>query len=296
MINKLSPQDIHSIEKLVKQTRGDYGIEPLGENLFRIVRNLNIHLIYVPIHEHSPNESAFKGVYLSTQFQKETNEKIQFIGVNSNDYFDSILFDLSHELYHYHEDVTLDIHRAGDEETEEIRELKANRFGAELLLPKEALLHEVKEWNNGNISIFDWERLKLLRFIAYVQCQYWMPYKCIVIRLFEESCISKEQHDILLAEQYREEKSTYYTIGCSVDKDVFIKLNSRSMKIGMEQTNMEVLLQNYENGILDSNELANDLALYEKTLDDYGITIPIDEKDLIELQQLFDDLAEESDE
>lgn len=289
----LTPQDVYDIEKAAHSIRGDYGKEPLGEGLFRMIRGLGIHLIYWPITSSAENENPFRAVYLSTSSSQKNNEKVRFIAVNSNDYLDSVLFSLGHELYHYYEDTDLDIFRHNDEEPMEDREKKANRFAAELLLPRESLICEIKEWNHGKEKIHDWNYLKMFRFIAYIQCQYWVPYKCIIRRLKEVGSITEDQVEDLLLEEARSPSSTYNKIACTVDEEVFKKLNTPFAKKGIEQSNIEIILSNYEEGNIEEEELQKDLILFEKRPIDYGVISTIDSEDLAELEEMFKAIEED---
>lgn len=288
----LTPQDIYELEKAAHSIRKEYGNAPLGESLFRIIRGLGIHLIYWPIPSSRENENPFRAVYLSTSLTKKNNDKVRFIAINSNDYLDRILFSLGHELYHYYEDTDLDIFRNDDEESMEYREKRANRFSAELLLPRESLVMELKEWNDGIEKIHDWNYQKMFRFIAYIQCQYWVPYKCIIRRLKEIGSITEEQVEVLWREEARNPNSTYYKIALKVDEEVFKKLNTPYAKKGIEQSNLEIILRNYEEGNLEEEELQQDLILFEKKPADYGIISPIDSEDLAELEEMFKAIEE----
>ncbi len=293
MINdKLTQKDIFEVKKSAEKMRSDYNNEPLGEKIYRIVRNNDIHLIYYPIETSGENSNPFRAVYLSAK--GINGEKMRFIAINTNDYLDSILFAIGHELYHFIEDAPIDIYRSKDEETKERREQKANRFAAELLLPEEAIKHEIGEWNNGNYTLNKWEMKKLLRFIAYLQCQYWVPFKCVVLRLYETKAISSRTVAELLKEDARNPQSQYYKVAVAANQNVFNRLNCKLNTVGIESVDMEILLENYENGIISVDEIAKDLSYFNKTLHDYDLEEPVSSDALDDLNSLFEELEDDS--
>ncbi|MFF2878141.1 ImmA/IrrE family metallo-endopeptidase [Gottfriedia sp. NPDC057991] len=292
MNKSLSPKDIHEIKKLAKTLRAEYGNSPLGEQIFQIVKSNDIHIFYYPIKFTGENDNPFRAVYLSPNGTEK--DKVRFIAINTYDFLDSILFAIAHELYHYTEDAIMDIYRNNDEDSNEIRELKANRFAAELLLPEDAVMQEVAEWNNGLTNLIDWDILKILRFIAYLHCHYWAPFKCIVIRLFETNCIDEETVKELLVEDARDGESRYYKIADAVNRNIFQRLNERINKIGMDYVNLEVLLNNYELGIVSTNEISKDLEIFGTNLGSYGLDEKVEEEDLEELKRLFEDFENDS--
>ena len=157
---------------------------------------------------------------------------------------DNQIFALAHELYHHFEKCQLHICRLSDEERNN-RELKANRFATEFLLPTEKLEIEIKEVNDGDINLPKWKHSALLRFIARLHCEYRLPYKAIVRRLQEVGSIIPSQYDKLYVEQVRDTESDYYQIGCSMNEEIFKMLNSKSRKIGVDGNDLEKIIRNY---------------------------------------------------
>lgn len=163
-VEGLTPKDVYQIAELAKQMRRmyDIGMGPLGDNIFKLIRNIGIYLIYLPIPIDGDQENPFSAVYLS--FEQE-GELIHFIGLNTQDYYDKQIFALGHELYHHFEKSEIHICRISDD-PKSYKEKKANRFAAEFLLPTDKLISEVQEVNNGDIDLSAWKHTALLRFIT----------------------------------------------------------------------------------------------------------------------------------
>lgn len=267
----LTEQDLYKIEELTKDKRRAYelGMGPLGDNLFKVIRSLGIQLIQVPITDEQGNDAdPFSALYLAS---KEQGHVICYIGINTTDYWDKQLFALAHELYHHYESSDSFVLCRGLDHTSELRELKANRFAAEFLLPKERLIHEVKEKNNGRLSLATWSQTSLLRFIAELHCDYRLPYKAIVRRLHEIEAIGDDPLQALLQIDARDPSGLYWTTGTNINPSVFAQLNSRTRKFGVEGENLGKLIDNFEDGLISLQELSEDLYLFGKSLEDYRL-------------------------
>ena len=69
------------------------------------------------------------------------------------------------------------------------RKALADRFAAELLLPSKTLNHMVIEQFKTS-CLKKVTNLRLLRFIARLQSEWWLPYRALVLRLNEEKYIT----------------------------------------------------------------------------------------------------------
>ena len=278
--NILSQKDIYIIQEEVKKIRTNF-----NGDIKKFVRDdENIILMYLPINSHNQNPS-FSSVYLYLR-----KDDMKFIGVNSSDYYDNQLFAIAHELYHHYEKDDIHLSRISlDNEELSKREAKANRFAAELLLCEDDLKSEIHKINNYNIDMNECSIEKIYRLIAKLHCEYKLPYKTIVRRLKEIDAINEEKYNILYSINPRKEDSKYYKIGLGMDKDVFKKLNEITCEYGIEGTDLEDVLGNYEDGHIDITELIEDLAKFNKEISDFGYEneVYVDEESIEEFDCLF---------
>lgn len=266
---KLTEKDIFEIKELVKEKRGqlNIGMVPIGENIFKIARQLNIKLVFLPIDNKDNSNDAFSALYLVS---RETNKDITFIGLNTSQRQDRQIFSIAHELYHHWTDTTLSVCHLDDEKSELV-ELKANRFAAEFLLPSETLIHEIGLKNEGKNNLYNFTYRGLLRFIALLHCDYRLPFKAIVRRLYEINAIDDSQFESLNKEDSRDREGIYYRIGINQEQKVFEKLNERTLTSGVDGENIDLMINLLENDTVTLEELANDLSLFNKTLADFEL-------------------------
>jgi Zn-dependent peptidase ImmA (M78 family) len=176
----------------------------------------------------------------------------------------------------------------------EMREYKANRFAAELLLPTESLKREVQKKNKGQVSIVNWKHQSLLRFIARLHCEYKLPFKAIVKRLYEIEAIDEKKYQVLYSENTRQKDTLYQKIGLTIDNGVFTLLNNRTMKVSVDTRFLDVIITNFEKDIISEGELVKDLTLFDKKLEDFGLIEEVNESGWLEMQDLLKELEDES--
>jgi Zn-dependent peptidase ImmA (M78 family) len=280
----LTKKQIFEIEELAKEKRRlfDIGTFPLGTKILKLVNEENIKVIYFPV-ENKGLENNFSGVYVKLP---ESYNNLKFIGINSSNYNDQQIFAIGHELYHHYEATKLHISR-NLESKDTISECKADFYAAEFLLPLIKIKKEIKESNDGNEVITNWNKTQLLRFIAKIHCDYEIPFRVIVYILKENKLISMQQFEEISSEDERDPNSNYYKIGLSINEDTFIRLNSCSKRKGVESKDLEDLLKNYEEDIISSTELAKVLDMFNKTLADFGIEEEIDDEDLDDMDEYY---------
>ena len=264
----LTAKDIFDIEEFAKEKRRnfDIGMLPIGDNIFKLIRKEKIYLISYPVEIEDDRENNFSAIYVCLNAE----ESMSFIGLNTADYYDKQIFALAHELYHHFERCQLHVCRLSDEE-QNYQELKANRFAAEFLLPTDKLEIEIKGVNSGEVKLDKWKHSAILRFIARLHCEYRLPYKAIVRRLEEIGAISKQQYDALFTENAREQGSDYYSVGLTMNANVFQMLNQKTQRMGVEGTDLEDLIRNYEDEFISLSELKKALNLFNKKPSDFGI-------------------------
>ncbi len=165
-----------------------------------------------------------------------------------------------------------------DKEESSIIEAKANRFAAEFLLPKSVLEGIIIEEFKTS-SLQKTNHKTLLRFIARLQCTWWLPYRSIVKRLREIKEISFKQYDDLYAINERNLDCEYSKIGQAINKETFIKLNKPSYNIGTSPNIIENIIRNFEDNIIDEDKFAVTLNLFNKKPEDFGYEMKISQED-----------------
>lgn len=293
MIDKeLNSNDIYILSEMAKEKRRelDIGLSPMGDNILKFIREKGIKLIYIPIENKDKDDLFFSAVYVCLN---EDEKKYKFIGLNTNDYYDNQIFALAHELYHYYEEAEIHLCRISNDD-QSLRELKANRFAAEFLLPTEKLEKEIKDINNGNVDLSNWKHTTLLRLIAKVHCEYRLPYKAIVKRLLEIKSIINSQYEDLYRENTRFNDSDYYIIGKNINPEIFEILNSKTKKVGVDGNDLENIVRNYEDDIISIKELIDSLDMFGKTIQDLGIEEDFDISDLDDMSDMFEENDYES--
>jgi Zn-dependent peptidase ImmA (M78 family) len=282
----LDEKQIYDVKRLALETRQSFGTlqnVPIGSDIRLLLEKQDILLCEYPYPDTDGTHT-----YGNITWFKTDKETLTFIGLNTSSYYDEQIFAIAHELYHY-------ITKTGkayvpDMEYEDnLTEKQADRFAAELLLPAEALKAIVVDsfYSSDMFSISD---NKVLRFIARLQCDWWLPYKSIVNRLLEENMINSKQYEGLYDIDCRSIESVYRRILNNTDAEISELLNKKTKSIGISNKVIETIISNYEDGIIDEDEFIETLALFDKKPEDYGFetTIEIDD-DLKELMESGDD-------
>lgn len=288
----LSEIQIEEIRKLAERTRqslGFVGDTPIANDIFTILDNEGILLLEYPIKSEG-EKPAFSAALM---YSKEGNKELAFIGLNTADYFDKQIFAIAHELYHYYTKTGSHLSRPSEEENDLI-EKTANRFAAEFLLPesniKSIVLKEFK------ISSLEKKQTKtLLRFIARLQCTWWLPYRSLVKRLKEINAISDDQYYKLFAIDERDMAGEYGRMGRAINEEVFLKLNKATNNIGTSPKDIEIIIRNFEDELIDEDKFTNTLALFNKNPDDFGYEFEVSDEDIEEFEEFFNgEIGDES--
>ncbi|MBE5847919.1 MAG: ImmA/IrrE family metallo-endopeptidase [Lachnospiraceae bacterium] len=283
---ELNDDQVKEIKRRASEARQRFGVHqnvPIGSDIRLVLEKEGILLCEYPFSDLEGTHT-----YGNITWFKTGEDTITFIGLNTSSYYDEQIFALAHEIYHFLTKTGKAYSKELDDEDPET-EKKADRFAAEFLLPADALCDAVDSvFESSQIS--DTQEGKLLRFIARIQCEWWLPYRSIVNRLFEERYISQDQYDQLYDLDCRSEDGSYRRLLKSTDNEISELLNTRTKNIGVSNKITEVILSNYEDGFIDETELIEVLALFEKKPEDYGIIIGIDfDDDLAELLESEDD-------
>ena len=282
MLNEIQIEEIRKLVRDKRQSLGFIGETPVANDIFTILDHLDIKLLEYPI-ESEDDKPAFSAAIM---YLEEGDNELSFIGLNTADYFDKQIFSLAHELYHYYTKTGAHLSRLDDTENTLI-EAKANRFAAEFLLPEVTLegilLEEFKTSSLVKITI-----KTLLRFIARLQCTWWLPYHSLVKRLKEIGAITEQQYKDLYSINERDLSGEYGKIGLAFNIETFTKLNTKTKNIGTSANNIEIIIRNFEDNLIDEDKFTDTLSLFNKSPGDFGYEITISDEDIDELNAFFD--------
>ncbi|OWZ83251.1 ImmA/IrrE family metallo-endopeptidase [Natranaerobius trueperi] len=284
---KLDEVQMKKIKDLASKLRLELGFTnetPIANNIFTVLEKLNISLLEYPI-EPVGEKPAFSAVLIYSKL--EEGEDIAFIGLNTADYYDKQIFAIAHELYHFKTKTRSHLSRPSEDQKDTV-EIKANRFAAEFLLPEDKLkgliINEFKTYNLTRI-----QNKALLRFIARLQCDWWLPYRSIVKRLLEIDSISEKQYQSLYSIDERHDDSSYGRIAKATKEEVFEKLNTITRNIGTSPSNIEIIIRNFEENRITEEEFNNLLRMFNKQPEDFNYKVEVDEKDIAELNSFFNE-------
>lgn len=273
MLNEVQLEEIRKLARDKRQSLSIAGEMPIANDIFTILDQLNIKLLEYPIQSEG-DRPAFSAAIM---YSEEDNEELVFIGLNTADYFDKQIFAVAHELFHYYTKTGSHLSRLADIENTLIEE-KANRFAAEFLFPEVALRSTIlDEFKTSNLE--KTPDKKILRFIARLQCIWWLPYRSIVKRLHEVGYISEEQYNRLYSLNERDLKAEYGRMCMAFNVDVFSKLNSRTNSIGTSMRDIDIIIRNFEDGLINEDKLADTLSLFDKSPDDFGYQVIVSDED-----------------
>lgn len=263
----LTEDSICEIKKLAYNTRKNFGViedVPIGSSMRMILDSNNITLCEYPFE--ISNSSHTDATITRFEFEEET---MTFIGLNTSMYYDEQIFALAHELYHFITKTGKAYNEAMDAE-DDSTERRADRFAAELLLPERALREKVRKYFPDMKIGASTSKLRILRFIATLHCEYWLTYRSIVNRLHEENFIDKGLYDFLYDLDTRSEDSVYAIMFKSFAEEQYVLLNSRTEKRGISQNVLETIIRNYEDDAISEDEFFNILTTLGLTPADFG--------------------------
>jgi len=261
------------IELMVKEKRSCIGGMdlPVANNLLTYCEALGIHIIQAPVSSSEENSTPqFSALYHLSRTGGETHH---FIGLNTADYFDRQLFALTHELYHYFYPPTpsSEYRICMSDDFTNKDDIEANFFASEFLLPSCRLISLIKEWLDGDLS--KEEMPTILRFIARIHLVWWLPYKSIVRKLFENDLIEETIFDRLYEEDTRSIEGEYFKIASSLDAQSIRLLNSCPSMLSLDAASLETVISNYLDGITEAEDFVETLKMFGKKPEDLGITL-----------------------
>lgn len=263
----LTCKQIYEIKKLASETRQFFGVHPnvpIASDIRLLLEKKAILLCEYPF----PDSNGTHTYGNITWFQTD-DETITFIGLNTSGYYDEQIFAIAHEIYHYTTKSGKAYTPTLDYE-DLITEKQADRFAAELLLPSEALKDAVIH-AFGISDMTEIAENRVLRFVARIQCDWWLPYRAVINRLLEEEVISISQYGRLYGIDCRNEIGMYRRLLKSVDPEISELLNKKTKTVGVSNRVTETIISNYEDALIDEDEFVSTLAMFNKKPEDFGI-------------------------
>lgn len=280
----LTEEQVEEVKQRADETRkffGIYGDVPIANDIFMLLEKKEIILCQYPFQTEKESHLDANITWFETEYGP-----ITFVGLNTSLYFDEQIFALAHELYHYITKSGKAYHADMDVE-DKITEKKADRFAAELLLPREALRSRIiAQFKTSKLDSIS--ELRMLRFIARLQNEWWLPYHSLVLRLYEEGYIEQGTFDTLFAIDDRNPVSKYSKIFESVAPDCYKILNEKTQRTGISNQVLEGFIQNYEDGNMTDDKFVELLSMFGKSPADLGFDLCVDDDDLSDLQELFE--------
>lgn len=265
----LNEQQVYEVKRLASETRQFFGVHqnvPIGSDIRLLLEKKDILLCEYPYPDTEGTHT-----YGNITWFKTDKDTITFIGLNTSSYFDEQIFAIAHEIYHY-TTKTGKAYTPDMEYEDPVTEKLADRFAAELLLPAEALKAAVADIFNSS-DMKDIFENKALRFIARIQCDWWIPYRAIINRLYEENIICIEQYERLYEIDCRSEDGIYRRILKSTDNEISELLNKKTKTVGISNSVIETIISNYEDGLIEEEEFIDKLELFGKKPEDFGFEI-----------------------
>lgn len=177
----LTTEEIKEIQEQVLEKLGacQKGNDIIGIQVFSILGKY-ARVIYYPLGEDAP-----WGFTRVEKIMKSKKAGKPFVGINTSISKDKQVFAAAHELYHiwFGNDVLQVVNSNVLENCVDKKELKANRFAAEFLIPKHLLLQEIDSY-----EITEYNEKSILKLAEL----FMVPFRTMVKRLREVELISEE--------------------------------------------------------------------------------------------------------
>jgi Zn-dependent peptidase ImmA (M78 family) len=280
----LNENQIEEIRRLASEVRSELTIDestPIGNDIFFILERLDINLLEYPIKSDN-DRPAFSAAIMHIE---EEDSQLTFLGLNTADYADKQIFAIAHELYHFYTKTGSHISWLNEDENNLI-EAKANRFAAELLLPQMVLQKIVdSEFNQAYFTSV--HSKSIFRFIIRLHCTYWLPYRSIVRRLYEINMITHSLLEELYSINERDFSGEYGRIGLAMYKETFQHLNTKTLNIGTSAKLFDMIIRNYDNNLINEDQLAETLDLFDRHPTEFGYDIEIPSENMDEIVEYF---------
>ena len=258
ILGALGKEEIEAVQRIVNSKLGEYkkNNQIIKEDIFKILE-MNCKVIYYPIED---NEIC--GFVYSFNNYK-------FVFINSYIPYEKQIFTAAHELYHiwYSDTKTGELLKSVVlEETINFKDIKtedfkANRFGAEFLVPKDVLLNELQIRKISKNSVE-------LREIVELMDIFLVPYKTLVRRLYEIEYLTMDKCLELLKEEDRKEDAG--VILWQKRLKLCKRNNERTKEIKFDDM-VDMALRLYEKRQITYDKLKYILSLSNCTPEEFGI-------------------------
>ena len=183
----LTSDEISDIKQLANEKRVNYALSPMGADIFDWIlgQDDRIRFELIPFEA----ESIDGMLYIPN-----SGEENAYIILNSNKALVNQIFTAAHEFYHYIKDyqsIKNKPYICDFYSLKNIKEKRACRFAAELLLPEESLRQEIRYYLRINgfsdpaqMNFEDFAALSMILTVKYE-----LPLKAVIFRLTEEHYI-----------------------------------------------------------------------------------------------------------
>lgn len=266
---ELNKQQVYDVKRLAAETRQMFGVYPnipIGSDIRLLLGKKGILLCEYPYPDTEGTHT-----YGTITWMQTDRDTLTFIGLNTSSYYDEQIFAIAHEIYHY-TTRTGKAYTPDKEEEDMLTEKQADRFAAELLLPEDALKAVIRDTFDSS-DMYAVPENQVIRLIARLQCDWWLPYQAIVIRLYEENMIEYGQYKKLYGRECRAQDSLYQRILKNTDREIAELLNKKTRTIGISNSVTETIIRNYEDGFIEEDEFVETLELFGKKPEDFGFEI-----------------------
>mgnify|MGYP002870062476 CR=1 FL=1 len=189
MRNGLSEVEVEEVKRYAKEKLGVCRKlnDIIGTQIFSIL-GLYARVIYYPFGEDAP-----WGFTRISGSRNDSKLERPFVSINTSIPVTCQVFAAAHELYHIWYEQKPDVLPSDllDKESNEVNEMKANRFAAEFLVDEIILRQEIDTYKITKIDI---------KAVLQLSDLFTIPYRAMVKRLHETGFIDKDTCDTLLAE------------------------------------------------------------------------------------------------
>jgi Zn-dependent peptidase ImmA (M78 family) len=262
----LSRREINEIKTLAREKRVEYGIAPIGKNIFDFITSNEKNIYF--------EKQAFDNKELDGMiFVPSKSRNIAFIILNSNQPLLNQIFATAHEYYHFLTDIELiskNPHICSLSHLGEKSEQKASRFAAEFLLPDDALRKEINNWlsiiNKQEVEDAEIEDITILCYI--LTTKFCLPLKAILYRLFEEGYIESKMFDLLIS-NYEFIKDTFIKAKNVYKREIEELLSNENPYI--HEVMYEMVPKAFRNGFVSIDTLQRDAKLLNLDIERFGI-------------------------
>lgn len=272
--NALTKKEINQIKTLAREKRADYGIAPIGKNIFDYIMSKEKNLYF----EKQPFENMdLDGlIYVPSK-----SRDIAFIILNSNQPLLNQIFATAHEYYHFLTDIEMvsrNPHICSLSRLHEKVEQSASRFAAEFLLPAEALKIQIDDWLSSIDSddIGDADITEITTLCYNLTIKYCLPLKAVLYRLFEEGFIESNKFNFLIS-NYEFIKNTFAKAKKLYKREIEQLLSNDNPYI--HEVMYEMIPNAFNSGYVSLDKLENDARLLLLEVDRLDVTIDTDEEE-----------------